>query len=38
MLLPSIDLPVLLQRVFEDAYARNSSFAIRNLQKRLMEC
>jgi hypothetical protein len=24
--------------VFEDAYARNSSFAIRNLQQRLMEC
>jgi Uma2 family endonuclease len=35
--LPSIDLPVILQTVIEDAYARNSSFAIRSLRKRLME-
>jgi hypothetical protein len=35
--LPSIDLPVILQTVIEDAYARNSSFAIRSLRKRLLE-
>jgi Uma2 family endonuclease len=37
MILPLIDLTILLQTVFEDAYARNSSFAIRNLRKRLLE-
>jgi Uma2 family endonuclease len=35
--LPSIDLPGVLQIVIEDAYARNSSFAIRSLRKRLLE-
>jgi Uma2 family endonuclease len=35
--LSSIDLPVILQAVIEDAYARNSSFAIRSLRKRLLE-
>jgi Uma2 family endonuclease len=35
--LPSIDLPIILQTVIEDAYARNSSFAIRSLRKRLLE-
>jgi Uma2 family endonuclease len=37
MFLPSIDLPEVLQIVIEDAYARNSSFAISRLRKRLLE-
>ncbi len=37
MFSPLIDLPIILQTVIEDAYARNSSFAIRSLRKRLLE-
>jgi hypothetical protein len=37
LLFPAIDLSLLLEIVVKDAYDRNSSFAIRNFQRRLLD-
>jgi hypothetical protein len=37
LLFPAIDLPLMLEVVVKDAYDRNSSFAIHNFQRRLLE-
>jgi Uma2 family endonuclease len=37
LLFPAIDLPLMLEVVVKDAYDRNSSFAIRNFQRLLLE-